>query len=526
MRADRETAQVSAFPLLQAWRENDMNAPQIDETTVRQLIEIISAHASQLAKGGGPRALLQLCRISPHDDKSVMPSRFNLDDIEDMVRAAVDDATAGYNAYMETSTVRPDLKGSKRGGVNGTCRVFGLVADCDADKNKGGNVTVRPSLAIETSPGNFHLWYLFTRAVPAAQAKLIGDAIRASSGTDQDTGVITQCYRVPGTPNFPSAAKQARGRTTVEPTRIFEHTGRLWDPDELLAAFSTPSPAQSRDASRPSVDEATLPDDLLEVIRNAGDPNADRSALFHRVVRELARRRWTVEDITALLEKYPDGIGKKYSGRLHKEVERSYAKVANGSFQGAGITAGAKPTPGTGTASGPSGSSTAPHVLPTIRITPGQLSRAVVEAERALVASGSPIFSRAGTLVLPVSEIVSAADGRKTRIARLRSFCVDSLMEWVADAALFQRYDRKRKLWTDIDPPHQVVRMLLVREGRWDIPRISSVITTPTLRADGSLLIKPGYDSRTELYLLPGGLSLPSIPEHPTPSRRRKPLSC
>ena len=26
---------------------------------------------------------------------------------------------------------------------------------------------------------------------------MIGDAIRASSGTDQDTGVITQCYRVP-----------------------------------------------------------------------------------------------------------------------------------------------------------------------------------------------------------------------------------------------------------------------------------------------------------------------------------------
>jgi hypothetical protein len=138
-----------------------MNAPQIDEATVRQFIEIISAHASQIANGGGPRGLLQLCRISPLDDKRVMPSRFNLDDIENMVRTAVGDATAGYNVYIETRTVHPDLRGSKRGGLNDTCWVFGLVADCDADKNKGGNVTVRPSLAIETSPGNFHLWYLF-----------------------------------------------------------------------------------------------------------------------------------------------------------------------------------------------------------------------------------------------------------------------------------------------------------------------------------------------------------------------------
>jgi hypothetical protein len=78
-----------------------------------------------------------------------------------------------------------------------------FVADCDADKNRGGNITARPTLAIETSPGNFHLWYLLDRATPAAQAKLIGDAIRANSGADQDTGVITQCYRVAGTPNFP-----------------------------------------------------------------------------------------------------------------------------------------------------------------------------------------------------------------------------------------------------------------------------------------------------------------------------------
>jgi RepB DNA-primase from phage plasmid len=484
---------------------------QVDEATVRQFLEILSAHAVQV-NGANRAGVLQLCRINPADDKSVVPNRFKIDDVEHMVKAAVDDAAAGHNVYIEARTVRADLRGNRRGSIEDTTAVFGLVADCDADKGKGGNVIARPSLAIETSPGNFHLWYLLDRAIPAAQAKRIGDAIRASSGTDQDTGVITQCYRVAGTPNFPSAAKRARGRVAVEPTRIFEHTGRVWDPDELLTAFSTSPPGQQ--SAKPDADEATLPDDLLRTIRDGGDKTADRSALFHSVVAQLKRRHWTVEAIATLLEKYPDGIAKKYIKRLRKEIERSYAKVANGAAApppSGGVSAvsaaAAGATPGAGSAPH--------HVIPTIRLVDGQLPRAVAETERALLAAGLPIFSRAGTLVEPVSETMVAADGRKTVIARLRPFCPDSLLESVAEAAIFQRFNRKRNSWADVDPPLQLVRTVLVRERRWAIPRVGGVITTPTLRADGSLLAAPGYDPRSELYLLPG-LQLPPMPEHPT----------
>jgi len=173
---------------------------QVDEATVRQFIEIISAHARQVINGAGPKGVLQLSRLNPLD-KSPIPSRFTLDDIENMVRTAVADALAGHNAYIEARTVREDLRGNKRGEIEDTAWVFGLVADCDADKNMGGNITVRPSLVIETSPGNFHYWYLFTRAIPWAQAQVIGDAIRAASGADKDTGVVTQPYRIAGTPS-------------------------------------------------------------------------------------------------------------------------------------------------------------------------------------------------------------------------------------------------------------------------------------------------------------------------------------
>jgi hypothetical protein len=124
---------------------------QVDEATVRQFIEIISAHARQVINGAGPKGVLQLCRINPIDE-NVVPSRFTLDDVENMVRTAVGDALAGHNSYIETRTLRDGLRGNS---LEDTAWVFGLVADCDTDKNKGGNITVRPSLVSRPRPGIF-----------------------------------------------------------------------------------------------------------------------------------------------------------------------------------------------------------------------------------------------------------------------------------------------------------------------------------------------------------------------------------
>ena len=47
------------------------------------------------------------------------------------------------------------------------------------------------------------------------------------------------------------------------------------------------------------------------------------------------------------------------------------------------------------------------------------------------------------------------------------------------------------------------------------VPRVTGVITTPTLRPDGSLLHKGGYDTTTQLYHLPS-LELPDLPDRPS----------
>jgi hypothetical protein len=521
----------------------------VDENMVFEFVTIISEHAVALAATADKPGVLQLSRLNSRDEK-LIPSRFRLDDPEAIAKAAIFDAGVGHNVYIEPRSVRSDLSGAARGGLIDTEWAFALVVDADHDKGRGGAVTVRPSLTVETSPGNFHYWYLFDRPVSAKQAKAIGDAIRIATGADSDTGVVTQPYRVPGTPNYPSKKKQARGRTTVEPTRLIEWTGRLWDPDALLEAHRGPAPSAAPQGGMGGgcgvVDEASLPEGLMKAIRDGGVSNGSgangdksKSGLFHNVVGELKKRKWTVEAIVALLEKHPNGVAAKYNGRLREEVRRSYDKVENGSglFILPSPAAGGGAGGGGGTGSPPPGSPPpgaaggagatpqgAPYVLRTIRIISGQLARAAAEAEQAMIAAGIEAFARAGALVYPYPETLGAAAGHKVEVVQLSAFDRYSLIEPLTEAAIFQHFDGRRRAWVDIDPPPTLVSMVLSRRRRWAFPRIGGVITTPTLRADGSLLDAPGYDPRTELYFKTD-LKLPPIPAKPAVDDARAALA-
>jgi hypothetical protein len=152
---------------------------------------------------------------------------------------------------------------------------------------------------------------------------------------------------------------------------------------------------------------------------------------------------------------------------------------------------------------------------PIIQVVAGQIPRLLNEIEDALLSSGLPVFSRGGFLVEPVAETMPAAAGRKTVTAQLRALTPNSSLKAIAESATFQKYNVRGNTWVDIDPPLQLVRTMLENAHCWKFPHVTGIITTPTLRPDGSLLIDPGHDPETELCLLPG-FQLPPIPEHPT----------
>ena len=153
---------------------------------------------------------------------------------------------------------------------------------------------------------------------------------------------------------------------------------------------------------------------------------------------QLKKRHWSAEAIAALFEKYPDGIAQKYAGRIHAEVERSYEKVSE---------SGAAPEK----LEPPDDASGSGYIPRTIRVIPGQLPRIASEAEQALIAAGVPIFHRGGRLMYPVVETVPAADSRKTMVAKLREFGMNSMLDRMAEIAIFQRFNVKRGAWIDVD---------------------------------------------------------------------------
>ena len=63
-------------------------------------------------------------------------------------------------------------------------------------------------------------------------------------------------------------------------------------------------------------------------------------------------------------------------------------------------------------------------------------------------------------------------------------------------------------------PPGLIAETLLAR-SMFAFPALEGLVCSPTLRPDGSLLVQPGYDPNTGLYLHGNGTTFPSIPAHP-----------
>jgi DNA-binding transcriptional ArsR family regulator len=222
--------------------------------------------------------------------------------------------------------VREGLRGSARGTLEDTRAVFAIVIDSDADKGMGWQPTVPVSMTVETSPGNYQYWFFLREAVTAAVGKALGERIRAATGTDHDTGNVVQPYRVAGTVNYPNGKKIARGRVTV-PTQLIE-----FDPEqlpEIEQAFPLPEASEARGAQGEG-NLAGIPADTLAIIRDGPRQGDDRSHVFWNVIVALKRAHLSIDGIARLLEQYPDGIAKKYRGRLRQEVERVYRKIREG----------------------------------------------------------------------------------------------------------------------------------------------------------------------------------------------------
>jgi hypothetical protein len=131
---------------------------------------------------------------------------------------------------------------------------------------------------------------------------------------------------------------------------------KIWTVEEFEATFP-PLPASAKPnggtqggvpGGSGDIDESTLPDDLLDLVRNGVTRSQDRSRFFMGVVAGLKERGFTVDGVYELLARYPNGIADKYLSprdRLKREIERAYAKVGASATPGAPVPPVSSPAP-------------------------------------------------------------------------------------------------------------------------------------------------------------------------------------
>ena len=154
---------------------------------------------------------------------------------------------------------------------------------------------------------------------------------------------------------------------------------------------------------------------------------------------------------------------------------------------------------------------------PPIRFTAAEPHVIADEAERAIIDAGFPVFHRGGALVEPSTERVPTYGGGWTQTVTLRELEKARLIDLMSKAAGWEKYNSREKKFLPGAPPPIGAEILLARAGNWNFQRISSVITTPTLRHDGSILLESGYDLETQLYHAANpNLKLPEMSERPT----------
>ena len=149
--------------------------------------------------------------------------------------------------------------------------------------------------------------------------------------------------------------------------------------------------------------------------------------------------------------------------------------------------------------------------LPLIQVTAGDLHTITTAAESAIISAGEPIYQRGPHLVAPIFRAVPASHGRTTMSASLSILGVPSLVDVFCSVADWERFDARADAFVRTNPPKQVAEILLSRHGHWNVPDIVGVITTPTMRADGSILDAHGYDPATRLY----HIADPALKLHP-----------
>lgn len=152
--------------------------------------------------------------------------------------------------------------------------------------------------------------------------------------------------------------------------------------------------------------------------------------------------------------------------------------------------------------------------LPVIDVISGQRHLQADAGLKALRQARVPFYQRDRQMVRVAPIKAKDAEGNDLMVPGLIEVTKPILARQLGKWARWEKLTAKEGL-KRIDPPREVVEQVADMVGAWPFDPLRGLIATATMRPDGSLLTKAGYDRRTGLLLF-NPPEMPTIPDRPT----------
>jgi len=463
---------------------------------------------------------LHLAAIVPD---GALVGRYFGDDVEAAVKWAVDLNLAGRNIHYTANqchagvTAKPskeDIRKARRAHVDIDPPKDGSALDKQEVIRALEDLPIPPTDIVDSGNGIQASWKLKGGVDDPDRVEAINKAIAQRLGGDSGHN-IDRLLRVPGTVNYPNAAKRKRGCVAVMSTLVSSHPERANTPDELEKTFPLTDPITSQARASAIVPEGLALLSSVDLTRGdtakltmmLDEPdthfrNSDRSAWVYGIACQMADDGYSDDEVLGVL------LNTNNAGCAHIGDQKDPARAASRALS----KAKSRWIPAGGSIFGnnPSKSSN----KPTITVLPGHLPEVVDQGEQALIHSSLGYYQVSGRIVRAGEMSTKTATGESEDRLRIVTVCHAELIEALTKAAEWLKPSKTGAV--TIDCPAAVAETLLARTGRLRLPPLTGIIDVPTLRSDGSVLWRAGYDRITGLLLMPGDTKVPKLPQSPT----------
>lgn len=242
--------------------------------------------------------------------------------------------SAGWNLYWTVNAVTPGTQSKPTKAAIAHARYVHVDIDpprdgpWDATAALARLTAMNPTVVINSGNGWQGLWRLATPATDLALVEAVNRGAITATGGDPSCWNIDRLLRLPGTVNYPSAVKAARGRTVTLASIAQPDSGAAYALNNLFPALAAPPPRQTVEVGQYALlgpDDLSPPpsDRLRAMINSDGQPR--RSEHFAACAHEMAACGYTHEAIMGILMNpgnpvHAHAADQKYSERAAARV--------------------------------------------------------------------------------------------------------------------------------------------------------------------------------------------------------------